>query len=78
MPTYEYECGSCGRRFEQFQPMSAPPAKKCPECGKGVRRLLTTGAAVIAHGSRGGASSAPPCAGRCPHADAAGRTPCQQ
>ena len=36
MPTYEYECEHCGHRFERMQPMSAPPVKKCPQCGKKV------------------------------------------
>jgi putative FmdB family regulatory protein len=51
MPTYEYECSSCGHRFEKFQSITAPPVKKCPKCGKKVRRLLGTGAGVIFKGS---------------------------
>ena len=59
MPTYEYECASCGHRFERFQAMSAPHPKSCPECGKGVRRLLAAGAAVHVKSSGGGL----PCGG---------------
>lgn len=52
MPTYEYECGACGCRFERFQSITAGPARKCPRCGRlKLRRLLGTGAAVIFKGS---------------------------
>jgi putative FmdB family regulatory protein len=51
MPTYEYECKKCGNRFEVFQSMSDEPIKKCPECGKQVRRLVSGGAGVIFKGS---------------------------
>src|SRR4051812_21287302 len=52
MPTYEYKCSACGHAFEQFQSMSAPPVKKCPQCGKSkVKRLLGTGAGIIFKGS---------------------------
>ena len=52
MPTYEYKCSACGHAFEQFQSMSAPPVKKCPQCGKAkVKRLLGTGAGIIFKGS---------------------------
>ena len=52
MPTYEYECGACGHHFEQVQPMSAEPIRRCPECGKRkVRRLIGTGGALIFKGS---------------------------
>jgi putative FmdB family regulatory protein len=51
MPTYEYECKSCGHGFEVFQAMSDPPLKDCPECGKEVRRLIFGGSGVIFKGS---------------------------
>jgi len=51
MPTYEYECKKCSHRFEVFQSMSDEPIKKCPECGKQVRRLVSGGAGVIFKGS---------------------------
>lgn len=51
MPTYEYECDSCGRRFEQFQGITEPPLTKCPECGKRVRRLMSAGAAIHVKGN---------------------------
>ncbi|MDR0323041.1 MAG: zinc ribbon domain-containing protein [Treponema sp.] len=51
MPTYEYECKTCGHGFEVFHAMSDPPLKDCPECGKEVRRLIFGGAGVIFKGS---------------------------
>ena len=51
MPTYEYECQSCSHRFEEFQSITEEPLKKCPECGKKVKRLIGTGAGIIFKGS---------------------------
>jgi len=52
MPTYDYECGSCGHQFERFQSITARPAKKCPECGKlKLHRLIGGGAGIIFKGS---------------------------
>jgi len=51
MPTYEYECGACGHRFEKFQPITAKATRKCPACGKmKVRRLLGMGGAILFKG----------------------------
>ena len=52
MPTYEYQCESCGHRFDKFKSMSAKPLKACPQCGRPVRRLIGTGAGLILKGSR--------------------------
>ena len=54
MPTYEYECTACGHLFEVFQNMSDKPVRKCPECGKRVRRLISGGGAVIIRGGGSG------------------------
>jgi len=51
MPTYEYECKSCGHTFEAFQSMSDAPLSKCPECGKEIRRLINGGGGIIFKGS---------------------------
>ena len=52
MPTYDYECESCGHKFEQFQSIMAKPTKKCPECGKmKLHRLIGAGAGIIFKGS---------------------------
>lgn len=63
MPTYEYECPSCGKRFELFLSMSAAAEQPCPKCGSASRRLISTGAAVLMHGLHGDRSggSAPSC-----------------
>ena len=52
MPTYDYECNSCGHEFELFQVISDSPRKKCPECGKlRLRRLFGTGGAIVFKGT---------------------------
>ena len=52
MPTYEYQCDACDHNFDEFQPMSAEPLKKCPKCGKKkLRRVFGAGAAVLFRGS---------------------------
>jgi putative FmdB family regulatory protein len=52
MPTYEYECSSCGHRYEKFQSITARPEKKCPACGKRTaKRLIGAGASIIFKGS---------------------------
>jgi putative FmdB family regulatory protein len=42
MPLYEYECESCGRRFERIQKFSDPPVTECPHCSGAVRKLLSS------------------------------------
>lgn len=49
MPTYEYECAACGKKFERFQRMAEAPLKECPQCGGSVNRLIG-GAAIILKG----------------------------
>jgi putative FmdB family regulatory protein len=51
MPTYDYECKSCHHKFEAFQNIKDEPLKKCPRCGKGVRRLFGGGMGIIFKGS---------------------------
>lgn len=52
MPTYDYQCDSCGNTWELFQSITAEPVSKCPECGKKkARRLFGTGAALVFKGS---------------------------
>ena len=52
MPTYDYQCESCGHTFELFQSMSAPVKRKCPECRKlALKRLIGTGSGVLFKGS---------------------------
>jgi putative FmdB family regulatory protein len=42
MPIYEYACGACGHRFEEWQKMSDPPVRTCPKCkAKKVEKLIS-------------------------------------
>jgi putative FmdB family regulatory protein len=42
MPIYEFECATCGERFDRLQKLSDPDPDACPQCGApGVRRCLT-------------------------------------
>lgn len=52
MPTYDYECGACGHKFEEFQSISAELLTKCPKCKKKkLVRLFGAGAALVFKGS---------------------------
>jgi len=55
MPTYEYDCITCGRRFDFVQSMNDPRLTTCPEqiCDKKgeVKRRLGKGAGIIFKGS---------------------------
>ena len=51
MPTYQYECSRCGYSFERFQKITDPPAKRCPKCRCGVKRVPASGAGIIFKGS---------------------------
>ena len=42
MPLYEYQCDSCGHRFEVIQKYSDAPVEACPSCPGTVRRLLSS------------------------------------
>ena len=50
MPTYEYECLSCKHKFEVLQSMSSRPKTKCPECGKKVKKLISSTGGFIFKG----------------------------
>ncbi|HEX4480833.1 MAG TPA: zinc ribbon domain-containing protein [Rudaea sp.] len=42
MPIYEFECSTCGNRFDRLQRLSDPDPDTCPECGKPtVKRRVT-------------------------------------
>jgi len=51
MPTYEYECLSCGTHFDEFQKMSDSPLDKCIQCQGHVRRVVSGGSGLIFKGS---------------------------
>jgi len=52
MPTYEYECGNCGHRFEKFSPrITDATHTKCPQCQGSAKRLISGGAGLLFRGS---------------------------
>ena len=51
MPTYEYECITCGHVCDVFHSMTAKPRVKCPECGGRTKKLIGAGAGIIFKGS---------------------------
>lgn len=53
MPNYDYECQTCGQRFEVFQSMNDAKLQDCPAegCEGKVKRLLGTGAGLIFKGA---------------------------
>ena len=40
MPTYDYECRSCGHRIEVIHPMTDEGPTTCEVCGGSLRRVL--------------------------------------
>ena len=42
MPLYEYQCESCGNRFERIQKFSDPPLSACPTCGQPIEKLVSS------------------------------------
>jgi putative FmdB family regulatory protein len=51
MPTYEYECTSCGYKFDMFQKISEKPITTCPRCKGKVKRLISKSSSFILKGS---------------------------
>jgi len=51
MPTYEYECLDCKKRFDILQNITAEPIKHCPKCNGKVKRLISQGVGIIFKGS---------------------------
>ncbi|MCA9488453.1 MAG: zinc ribbon domain-containing protein [Myxococcales bacterium] len=50
MPIYEYECGSCGHRYEKMVRIGAD-APPCPECASiEVRKLVSQSSFVLKGG----------------------------
>ena len=50
MPTYEYECRTCGIHFERKQSVHDDPLRTCPDCGGDLRKLFFA-AGIIFKGS---------------------------
>jgi len=53
MPTYDYECQTCGHQFEARQSMKDPHLTNCPQadCAGPVKRKIGLGAGLIFKGS---------------------------
>ncbi len=50
MPTYDYQCTSCGHRFEAFHRVSES-LSECPVCSGKVEKLIGSGIGLIFKGS---------------------------
>lgn len=42
MPIYEYECQSCGQRFDAMQKFTDDPLTECKSCNGALRKLMGT------------------------------------
>ena len=51
MPTYEYQCLKCKKKFEERQKITAAALKKCIICGGKAERLISAGTGFIFKGS---------------------------
>jgi len=69
MPTYEYYCAACGKRFDIFQGINDAPTEKCPSCGKSVKRVISGGSGFIMKGS---SVKSPACPNSCCSENACG------
>jgi putative FmdB family regulatory protein len=47
MPVYEYLCGKCDCRFEQYRELEERATCKCPKCGKPARKVFRPVAIVF-------------------------------
>jgi putative FmdB family regulatory protein len=79
MPTYEYECESCGYVFERRQRLAEAPLSSCPQCQGPVARIVGSGVAILSesHGPGEGRSCAlettgETCCGRSERCDSPG------
>lgn len=41
MPTYDYECKKCSKRFELKKHFNDDIAAQCPDCGSDCRRIFS-------------------------------------
>lgn len=79
MPVYEYQCEACSLQFELRQKFSDAPAESCPECGGGVKKLISSasfalkGGGWYTEGYAGGKNSEAPA---CPAAGGGGCAGC--
>jgi putative FmdB family regulatory protein len=50
MPIYEYECETCGHRFERLRSLRDEPIRQCPDCSGAVHKVFHP-AGIIFKGS---------------------------
>jgi putative FmdB family regulatory protein len=64
MPTYEYECTSCGQHIEVYQRIAEDPLSTCGACGGALRKvfhpagIVFKGSGFYATDSRSGSKAA--------------------
>jgi putative FmdB family regulatory protein len=51
MPTYTYQCQTCGVQFDKIQKFDDKPLTRCPECRKGKVRRVVQASAIVFKGS---------------------------
>ena len=51
MPTYDYVCTKCKKKYEIFQSMKDKALTKCPKCGGKTERQIGGGAGLIFKGT---------------------------
>jgi putative FmdB family regulatory protein len=63
MPTYEFQCPSCGKRFERVQGMAEEHVQDCPSCGRKVQSVIGGGLGIMVkgHGHRPSAQGGEGC-----------------
>jgi putative FmdB family regulatory protein len=47
MARYDYQCPSCGTRFEIEHPMSTHPKVTCPKCGREAEHVFESSGIVF-------------------------------
>jgi len=47
VPTYEYECTQCHRRYEVVQRFTDPPLETCEACGGKLKRIYSPVGVVL-------------------------------
>ncbi|MBN1568621.1 MAG: zinc ribbon domain-containing protein [Acidobacteria bacterium] len=75
MITYEYQCESCGRRFEFRQAITQKPIEECPECHGKLSPMVSGGSGFII---KGGSSERPTRNGNGCSFESSGKTCCGQ
>jgi putative FmdB family regulatory protein len=51
MPTYEFKCQACGRKFERFLKITDDGDLPCPTCGGDSKRMISSGGGLLFKGS---------------------------